>query len=363
MKHRFNKCLSVDNNYKKLFIIVVIFCFALMFTSYSSNPESVMTSLHLNRDEWIIASVYKSNEKSDLWLIDTQSYKKKILLSNREVMANGKINSKGDILIYADAIGNNPWNIFKLNLKTKNITQITDDAIGRFNLNFADEKGDIIFSKSGGLSSPVPKIERLNVNKNESKIFNNLGADVAVLDFDIYNDKIIALTYPFSEDIKRNLNQKKFEELPPIEYNIVELDFQGKITKEIIHIRARDLDSIKFSASGNSIILGGNGIMENGIGFYRIDFENGKVSNLLLEEELKKSGKINKFSRPYIPCLSADEKRIYFVAIPSNAEIKNFNGLMAYHNVLYCYDLQEKKLAEILNITDTFITNISVTYR
>ncbi len=101
-------------------------------------------------------TVTKSDNKSELWMIDTNNQRKQKLVSDRYPMIKGKVNAVGDVLLYSDAIGNNPWDVFKLNIPTNETYQITDDPLGQFNLHFGDEEGNIVLAKSGGKNSPVP---------------------------------------------------------------------------------------------------------------------------------------------------------------------------------------------------------------
>lgn len=140
------------------------------------------------------------------------------------------------------------------------------------------------------------------------------------------------------------------------------MDLTGNEIREVSHINAVELDSVYFSGSGDSIILGGKGAIVNEVGFYKLDIESGEMSILLNEEQLRKDNKV-RLSKPYIPLLSYDEKNIYFIAITDGTPEKNFLGITTYPNAIYCYNLQEKRLNEVFKISNAFIPSVSFTYQ
>lgn len=350
-----------NNRFIYLIIILVTTLFlSIIFIFYKIKGGVLTNSNTLSKGEWIVVTVSNSENKSDLWLINTQNQTKQKLLNNKSVVVTGKVNTNGNTLLYSDAIGTNPWDIFKLNIESKEIYQITNDALGQFNLHFGDEKGNVIFTKSGGKSSPVPKISKIDINKKEAQTFS-LGSDIGVQDFDVRNDKIIALTFSFDEFLTKRIKEK--DDYSKIKYSIIEMDYYGNIVKELATISAVRIDSISFTRPGNSIVLGGEGILNNEKGFYKLDLKSNKIDVLLTQKELEKIGKISELSQPYIACLSSDEKNIYFTAIPEGANTKNIFGLTIYPNILYCYNFKEKKVSEIFKVQDTFIPLISFTYQ
>lgn len=343
-----------------ILILIVFVSLSVLLVFNRTTSTLLKHTLNLSKGEWIAVTIANSQNKTDLWLIDTNTQKKQKLLNNKEVVVTGKVNTKGDILLYDDAISTNPWDIFRLNICDKKTYQITNDPLGEVNLHFGDEKGNIIFAKSGDRNSPMPQISKINVVKKERKTFR-LGSDIGVQDFDVRKNKIIALTFSYKEYItKRFKEQNSYSK---IKYSIIEMDTNGGEKKELAQISAVRLDSISFSKLGNSIILGGQGALKNERGFYKLDLNENKISILLTQEELKKTNKIIEFSQPYIACLSSNEKNIYFAAVPIGTSETIIMGLTTYPNALYCYNLKEKKLSEVFRIPGTFIPSISFTYQ
>gem|GEM_PF-1129025 len=354
LSHKSNRIMYM------ILILIVFLCLSVLFMFHKTTGTLLTHSSNLIKGEWIVITVSNSQNKSDLWLLNTKTQIKQKILNNRDVVVAGKVNTNGDTLLYSDAIGTNPWDIFRLNISTKEVYQITNDPLGQFNLNFGDEKGNIIFAKSGDKNSPVPKISKIDVVKKEGKTFE-FGSDIAVQDFYISKNKIIALTFSYNEFITKRFKEQN--DSLKIKYTIMEMDTNGGEKKELAKISAVRLDSISLSKSGKFIILGGQGVKNNEKGFYKLVVNGNKVSTLITQEQLKKTNKIMEISQPYISCLSANEENIYFVAVPIGTHEANFMGLTTYPNSLYCYNLKQNKLSEIFKVPGTFIPSISFTYQ
>jgi len=345
---------------KYILLSLIVFIVAILLVFNKVNNKTLASRSSSSNGEWIVVTVTKSDNKSELWMIDTNDQRKQKLLGDRYTMITGKVNTAGDILLYSDAIENNPWDIFKLNIPANEAYQITDDPLGQFNLHFGDEEGNIILAKSGGKNSPVPQIAIIDVNDKSGKTIE-LGSDIGVQDFDVRDNKIIALAFSYEEFI-----QKKFKEqdnLAKINYSIIEMDMDGSNKKVISEINAINLDSISFSKAKDFIILGGEGIHDNEKGFYKLDINKNKVENLLTEEQVKKTNEVSQISQPFIAALSSDEKNIYFAAVPTGTSEKSFLGLTMYPNALYCYNFDKMEISKVFEIPDAFISSISFTYK
>ncbi|MBC2399758.1 hypothetical protein [Clostridium tetanomorphum] len=357
--HKLKNKLSFKNKPIIYLVAVLLIFFSLgaIFTFYHTKSKQSAHIFTTNKGEWITVTVSNTQNKSDLWLINTKTQTKQKLLNNKDVEVTGKVNAKGNILLYSDAIGTNPWDIFKLDIKSNETYQITNDPLGQFNVHFGDEKGNIIFAKNGGKSSPIPQISKIDVNKKEVQTFI-LGSDIGVEDFDVRNNKIIAITFSFNEFLTKRIKQQ--DSSSKMKYSIKELDFSGNVTKDLKDINAVRLDSISFSKSGKAIILGGKGMLKDETGFYKLDLKESNLTTLLTEGQLKDI----ELSQPYIACLSSNEQDIYFAANPTGTKPKDFfGGITAYPNALYSYNLKEKQIRKIFKVPDTFISSISSTYQ
>jgi Tol biopolymer transport system component len=349
---------SIRIKYVLLSLIVFTASILLIFNKVSNRISTSRSSS--SNGEWIVVTVTKSDSKSELWMIDTKDQRKQKLVSDRYPMIAGKVNAAGDILIYSDAIGNNPWDIFKLNIPANETYQITDDPLGQFNLHFGGEKENIVLAKSGGKISPVPQISIVDINGKNGRTIE-LDPDIAVQDFDVRDNKIIALTFSFEEFIKKKF--KENDNSAKISYSIIEMDMDGSNKKVVSEIKAVSVDSISFSKSKDFIILGGAGIHDNEQGFYKLDINKNKIENLLTEEQVKKTNEVSQISQPFIAALSSDEKNIYFAAIPTGTSEKNIMGITVYPNALYCYNFDKMEISKVFEIPDGFIPSISFTYK
>lgn len=357
----FQDILIFKHNRIKYMLLILTLYFVILFVF---NSKVVIGKVSPGNGEWLVLSVTNADidKKSEIWLVDTETQMKQKLVGNREPMISGKINTAGDILIYSDAIETGPWDIFRLNILTKETYQITNDPLGEFNLEFGDEKGNIIFAKSGDKNSPVPKISRIDADKKERKIIELGSPDLGVQDFDVRDNKIIALAFSYDEYVTKKF--KENDDWVKISYSIIEMDTDGNDRKVIAEIKASRLDSISLSRSKDSIILGGYGMMDSEKGFYKLDLKNNKIDTLLTQEQLGKSAAVPKISQPYIAALSSDEKSLYFAAVPTGTSEKTIYGnITVYPNALYCYNLEGGKLSEFFKIPDTFIFTMSFTYK
>ena len=348
---------------KLIKITIVILISLLLVFAWMLSRKHTCTSVKepsLTNGIWLTASVTMSNNKTDLWMIDADTQKSKRLISDRNVMISGKVNSSGDMLLYSDAIGNGPWDIFKYNIATNETYQITDDTLGQFNLHFGDDKGNVILSKSGGKNSPIPQISVINLNKKIAN-FLELDSGMGVQDFDVYNNKVIVLAFSFEEFIN-----KKFKENDPfskITYSIIEMNIDGSNKKMLSQLNAINLDSISFLSDGNSVLLGGSGINDDEKGFYKLNLIQNQLDTLLIEKQLQDAGKIEQISQPLIAGISSDEKNLYFSAIPIGTEEIDILGLSVFPNAIYQYNFESKEVTEIFKIKDSFISSISFTYK
>lgn len=351
-KNRYINCL--------ILVLVIFILIGVTLTFYKIKGPKFTQAFTSNKGEWIVITISNSQNKNDLWLINTKTQAKKKLLENKDVVVTGKVNSSGNTLLYSDAIGTNPWDIYKLDIKKNDVYQITNDPLGQFNVHFGNQNANIIFAKSGGKSSPIPQISKIDIIRKEGQTFE-LGADIGVQDFDVQDNKIIALTFPFNEFLTKRIKEQNNS--TKIKYSIIEMDFTGNIIKRLSEVSAIRLDSISFSKSGNDAILSGRGLLKKENGFYKLNLKDNKITTLVTEDQLKETNKISQLSQPYTACLSSDEKNIYFVAMPTGTKEKNFFGITVNCNTLYCYNLEKRTLTEVFKKPDTFISSMSFTYQ
>jgi hypothetical protein len=348
-------------------LILLIIIIALFITyKFVFTDKATVNTTNMKTGEYLVLSSYKKTAKSDLWLIHTSNGKPELLLENRDVMVSGKINTRGDLLIYSDAIGQGNWDIYMLNRKANKIFQLTDDKTGQFNLKFGDENGQLIFAKAGGIKSPIPQIARFQIDKEKADVLPIKYANNAVKDFDVYNSKIIAIAYSLEKEMERHnkKNENNLPDLPAMDYSIVQMDFNGENEKEIMKINAIALDSITWSANGDFVVFGANGINnKKETGFYKLNLKTKRITELLSEGSIKKADNdIGNVSHPFISCLTADQRKIYFISTKKDSQLTDFSGLQAYPNSLYLFDLEKNEVKEVFSVKDTVVSDVSITY-
>ncbi len=319
------------------------------------------------KSEWLTVAIIDSQGRSSIWLVDPQTGKKKVLLNNREVMLSGKLSSDGNWLAYTDAIGDGPWDAFLLNIKNNMVYQVTHDRQLQFNLRFANNDNQVIYAKVGGVTSWVPKIAKIDINKKEAKIVVNGNQDLAVEAFDIAKGKIIAVTYSFNEDIKRHqeANEKGLKEPSPMMYHFIVTNLDGTAVKEVAQIKARNVDSVSWGPRGDTVVFGGSGVdSKNENGIYQLGVKEGKISMLLSETEVNNSSQtIKLFLFKRFAVLSADDRNIYFNAVPIGSKEGIFdNNILSYPSAVYSYDREKKNIKKVFQESNSFVTDLNITY-
>lgn len=355
-----NKLTSKVIKSSLVLLILITFFLVLMFKLNIKHISTLKNNSFLTNGIWLTVGVTKHDNKTDIWVIDSDNQSSEKLVSDRNVMVSGRVNPSGDTLLYSDAIGNGAWDIFKFNRTTDETYQITDDSLGQFNLHFGDSEGNIILSKCGGSSSPIPQISIIDIDKQSANIIE-LDSDLGVQDFDVYNNKVIALAFSFEEFVNKKF--KEGDSLAKITYTIIEMNIDGSNKKVLSQLDAINLDSISFLNCGDSVLLGGSGINDSEKGFYKLDLTQNKLDTLLVEKELQDAGEIEQLSQPFTAALSSDKKNIYFTAIPLDAEEIDILGLSVIPNALYKYNFEKKELTEIFKVKDSFISSLSFTYK
>lgn len=312
-------------------------------------------------DEYIVISTHDSQGLTTLWKYDSSTEKHSEIISNREVMSSGYISEDGDYVVFSDAIRDNPWDAFLFDMKNKKTYQITKDTIGQFQLKISKDN-NTVFGVALGSSNPTPKVFMINVKDKTSEIFDDYDKDRAVQCFDISANKMILITYSYEENSKRLQlkTQAGPEFLPPMDYDIYQMDLNNKTMEHITKINAKYIESCSFNSKNNSVVIGGVGIQaRDEKGFYKLNINNKKINTLMTPEDLTTLD----LQKPYSAFLNSDETQLYFVGISKVSKIQNFGSIEAYPSALFTYDLKTKQTKKQFEIKDTFITDISLTYK
>lgn len=360
----------MPKNFNRIIPVILTISFVLLFGCNISPTKKVESNdaYAVDYEKQILTiSTFNSNGIGSIYAFDCKNEKVKPLLTDRQVMVNGRLNSNGSKLIYSDAIGNSPWDIYLLNLKNKDVQKVTNDKIGQFKACFGDITDNIIYVQAGGKDSPVPRIAKIDIKNNRSEyltIFDD--NDCAIGSFDILDSKMIILTYSYKKDVERHEEKsaKKLKGLPTMLYKIYEMNLETEELIEVVCIDAQRIETISWSADNNEAIISGAGVYNTkGAGFYKINVHEKITRQLLSENDLRKTKKIERLASPYTLCMSIDCKKIYFSAVPAGVEIVNIAGIIYYPSYLYSYDLRNNLLKEVFNEPNSFITALSTTYQ
>jgi hypothetical protein len=314
-----------------------------------------------SKDEYIVVSTYDSKGLTTLWKYDSSTEKYSEIISNSEVMSSGCISKDGDYVVFSDAIGDNPWDAFLFNMKNKKTYQITKDAIGQFQLKIS-KNNNTVFGVALGSENPAPKAFRINVKDKTSEFFDTYDEGRAVQCFDISENKMILITYSYKENSKRLQlkTQAGPEFLPPMDYDVYQMDLNNQTMEHITKINAKYIESCSFNSKNNSIVIGGVGIQSRDEkGFYKLNINNKKINTLMTSQDLTTLD----LQKPYRAFLNIDETQLYFVGLSKENKIQNFGSIDAYPSALFTYDLKTKQTKKQFEIKDTFITDISLTYK
>lgn len=338
-------------------VALLIFCTAAFLFSNSTNYFEV-------ENQWICFSTYDLKGSCTLWKLNTASDKLDKLLDKRVVMAGGNLSSDGKWMAYADALRNQPWQGYMLDLNTKKAYQFTNNNNGKANYLFAGKSSKLVFGLEGGAGISAVKIYKYDLAIRKGEIFDKSNLDREYECFSLQGDNIIAVTYSQKEFRRMNeTNGKKAGIKQKINYPILRIDTEGNILKTITNVKAESIESISVSKKDSYAILGAVGIASSGEeGYYRLDLENGKISELLTLEDIKGNNGVMALQKPYAAFMSTDDNKLYFNAVPKGSESMVFNGIEAYPSSLFCYNFATGKIRRITNVKDTFITSMSNTY-
>jgi hypothetical protein len=363
VKNQFTRSTSVALKGHRVALLVLLLAPFFFFLLLSG-------CLHVKtaEKERLVISVFDSQGESAIWLVDAVSGRTERLVANREVMLSGKLAPGGKWLVYSDAVKNGPWDAFLLNLETKKVYQVTHDRLGEFNLRFGDPDGKMLYALVGGLASPVPKIAVIDVAKGKTWLIGPREPDRAVEAFDIANGRLVAVTYSYKEDEERmNRAGTSPEIMPSLKYEFFLMNGKGGHFQRIVEVKAEGIDSVTWSPQDDTVLFGGRGVVldsKSVDGLFLLNIDKGTVSPLLTGVQLKKTGGMaESFSEPISGCLSADGGKLYLPGVPRGAKKSMFGEIAARPSAVFCYDLRKKKIAQVFEKPETFVTDLTATYQ
>ncbi|WP_026887559.1 hypothetical protein [Clostridium beijerinckii] len=334
-----------------------------------NNKHTALTTLlNNNNTEDLIVSLYDTDGKSNITKVNLASKEETKLVSDREVWLSGNLSEDKNSLIYMDAIGDEPWQVFSLNLKNNKTYKVTTDNIGKFGGKSGN--GSTLYFQTLDKSSGIAKIAKINTEDKSSEIFDNEDKDRDVQVYDSRNDKIIAVMFSNAEDNKRHTEASKTKQaktnLKPMDYTICEINADGSNIKRIASVSAKSITSISYNYDGKKAIIYGENINnENDYGIYELSIETGEMKSLLTNTMIhdKKDCIISEIRDNESAILSKDEKLLYFTGRPKGSEKLKFLDTTSYPQEIYSYNLTTQEIKEVYKYNrPTIITNLTISY-
>ncbi|AOR25139.1 hypothetical protein [Clostridium taeniosporum] len=315
------------------------------------------------KTEDLIVSLYDTDGKSNITKVNTLSKEESTLVSNREAWLSGNLSKDKNSLVYMDAIGEEPWQVFSLDLKSNKTCKITNDKVGKFNGKAGD--GKTVYVETLDRVSALAKIAKVNIENKSVKILDSEDEDRSVQAYDYRNDKIIAAMFSNSENNKR-IDEANNTNIPikPIEYTIYEMNGDGSNQRKVASINASRIGSISYNYDCKKAIIHENDINDfkcNGI--YEVSIDTGDITPLLTNKMIneQKDSIISEIGENSV--ISKDGNLLYFTAIPKNAEEIDFSCMTSYPKRIYSYNLSTHEINEVYKYkTPMVITDLTISY-
>ncbi len=353
----------------KISICSILLISAICVGIFTINSKENTTAISLNKNsEELVVSLYDTDGKSNITKVNLASKEETKLVSDREVYLSGNLSEDKKSLVYMDAIGEEPWQVFLLDLKNNKTYEATTDKVGK--LGGKAGSGNTFYFETLDRSSGLSKIAKSDTKDKSSKIFDTEDKDNSIQVYDSRNDKIVAVEFSNAEDNKRqkeaNKTKKAGINLKPIDYTICEMNADGMNIKEISSINAKGITSISYNYDGKKAIIYGENINnENGYGIYELSIETGEIKSLLTNTMIhdKNDCIVSELGGNEYAVLSKDDKLLYFTGRPKDAEKLKFLDTTSYPQVIYSYDLTNHEIKEVYKYNSpTIISDLTISY-
>lgn len=316
-------------------------------------------------DEELLISSYNIDGKSNIVKMDMLSKNKKELIANRDVWLSGDLSDDKKYLTYMDAISNEPWQVFLLNLKSKKNYEVTTDNYKKFRVKYGTK--DVIYFETFKSGLDPSKIVRINMKNRISKIFDTSNTDRSFGAYDVRNNKIIVVSVSNSENNKRlKITNENNTSLKPIIYSIYEMNEDGSNIKKIGNINAQFIRSISYNYDCKKAIICGKEINnEKGNCIFEIYIDNGEVKKLLTDTMIskQKNSDVKVIGSNGLGVICKNEQKIYFAGVPKNSKVLNFQSVSSFPTRIYSYNFYNHEMKEIYKCEkSSIITDLTVSY-
>ncbi|WP_160685134.1 hypothetical protein [Clostridium sp. C2-6-12] len=354
---------KTSSNNLKLILCGIFVASTLSIVSSPVAHGAEITTLN-NSGEELIVSMRTGDGKSNIVQYNPITKDANQLISDQEVWLSGNLTEDKNNLVYMNAIGQETWQVFSLNLKNNMNSKITTDKLGKFN-GKAGKDGNTVYFGTFDKSTNLPKIKKYNVNDNSAFVFDAADKDRSIERFDVRNDKIISIMISKDEDGKRGKVHKKGDPQPSFIHSIYELNTNGSDMRKIADINASIIYAISYSYDCKKAIINGRNINnDNDEGIYELNIENGQLTKIVTENMLKsdKSYTISDIGHENA-VLSKDGTKVYFPASSENVGNLLVDGITCKPEDVYSYDLKTNKLELAYSYKkDTIITDLTISY-
>lgn len=352
------------SKYFKLVICGIFFISGIGIGSSKAVYGTEITTLN-NGNEELIVSMRTADEKSNIVKYNPITKESSELISDQDVWLSGNLTEDKNTLVYMNAIGEETWQVFSLNLKNKINSKVTTDQLGKYDGKAGKDSHSVYFGMFDKKSN-VPKIEKYNVTDHSAFVFDAADNDRRLERYDVRNDKIISVMCSKAEDSKRRGKVRKIgTPEPPITYSIYEINTNGSEMKKIADINASNIYTISYSYDCKKAIINGKNINnDNDEGIYEVNIENGQLTKIMTENMLNsvKNSVISDIGHENA-VLSKDGTKLYFAA--SSKSVGNFlvDGITSKPQDIYSYDLKNNKIELVYAyIKNTIITDLTISY-
>lgn len=340
-------------------------CGILCISAICANNKAVNaaeTATLNNNNEELIVSMYAEDKTSNMIKLNPVSKEYSEIVSNKEVWLSGNLTDDKSTLVYMNAIGQETWQVFSLDLKNKITSKLTTDNVGKFNGKAG--KDNIVYFEVFDKSTALAKIEKYNTKDHSSFIFDAADKDRNTEEYDVRNDKIIAVMCSNSENEKRRKEPRKGHTPErPITYSIYEMNTDGSNMKQIADVNASEINSISYNYDCKKAIINGENI-NNDNGIYAVSIENGQITKVLTDNMINsdKNSIISDIGKTNA-VLSKDGQTLYFAGSSKSVGEMLFSGITSIPKDIYSYDLKNNKITEVYgDKKHTIITDLTISY-
>lgn len=336
-----------------LLTTLIVVLFAIRF--YKSDISTISSSLEPSTAKDNTISIMYTDDKgvSTYGLYDILSKTFQEIYSRENIdYSDFFINKKHNSLYYSQVI-NDKYNIFKVDLNSKNEISLFD------NIEFSGDRfsisNDIMVTKTLTKDSERSVLGKYNLSTKEFQKFDNFDSDSELVNFYVNENSNLIYT------IEHSLKEAKESRLRPSTHSIYKYDIDGK-SREFIYSDKNDINNISVNKKDNKLLF--DGYTMESVGYtnkiYLLDLKS-KTSEVLMEPNTIING--IKFDYIKNPKFSPNNEGFYFLAVTENSNVinKNQGENTIKSNGIYYYDFNSKNVELIYDNKTSIINDYKIT--